>query len=103
LRDFWNALGGANDVDYASPEKLIFGVGPEDKVYVQLQYSPDQTGLPPDVELAIALTPNEARAFADVLYYLEKRMRRRPPHGDVEVKGRGSAATVSGSQSSRFH
>jgi hypothetical protein len=49
------------------PEKLIFGVGPEDKVYVQLRYSPDQTGLPPDVELAIALTPNEARAFAEVL------------------------------------
>jgi hypothetical protein len=49
------------------PEKLIFGVGPEDKVYVQLQYSPGQTGLSPDVELAIALTPAEARAFADVL------------------------------------
>jgi hypothetical protein len=35
--------------------------------HVQLQYSPSQTGLPPDVELAIALTPAEARAFADVL------------------------------------
>jgi hypothetical protein len=49
------------------PERLIFGVGPEDKVFVQLQYSPDQTGLPPDVELAIALTPSQARAVADRL------------------------------------
>jgi hypothetical protein len=49
------------------PEKLIFGIGPEDKVYVQLQYSHDQTGLAPGVELAIALTPAQARAFADRL------------------------------------
>ena len=49
------------------PERLIFAVGPEDKVYVQLRYSPEQTGLAPDVELAIALTPAEARAFSDVL------------------------------------
>jgi hypothetical protein len=49
------------------PERLIFGVGPEDKVYMQLQYSADQTGLPPDVELAIALTPSQARAVADRL------------------------------------
>jgi hypothetical protein len=49
------------------PERLIFAAGPEDKVYVQLQYSPEQTGLAPDVELAIALTPAEARAFSNVL------------------------------------
>jgi hypothetical protein len=49
------------------PERLIFAAGPEDKVYVQLQYSPEQTGLAPDVELAIAFAPAEARAFSNVL------------------------------------
>jgi hypothetical protein len=49
------------------PERLIFAVGPEDKVYVQLRYSPEKTGLAPDVELAIALTSDEARAFSDAL------------------------------------
>jgi hypothetical protein len=49
------------------PERLIFAVGPEDKVYVQLRYSPEQTGLAPNVELAISLTPAEARAFSNAL------------------------------------
>jgi hypothetical protein len=49
------------------PEKLVFAIGPEDKVYVQLRYPHEDTGLAPGVELAIALTPAQARAFADRL------------------------------------
>jgi hypothetical protein len=49
------------------PEKLVFAIGPEDKVYVQLRYPHERTGLAPGVELAIALTPSEARAFSNRL------------------------------------
>jgi hypothetical protein len=63
------------------PERLIFAVGPEDKVYVQLRYSPEQTGLAPDVELAIALTPAEARAFQ--MFCFERRVRRKRQHGNA--------------------
>jgi hypothetical protein len=67
VEDLGHDIGGAMTWIILPPERLIFAVGPEDKVYVQLRYSPEQTGLAPDVELAIALTPAEARAFSNAL------------------------------------
>ena len=50
-----------------NPEKLAIAIGPGNDVFVQLQYPHDQTGLAPGVELAIQLTPVQARQFAQKL------------------------------------
>ena len=48
---------------------------------MQFQYSPEQTGLAPDVELAIALTAAEARTFQ--MFWRERRMRPKQRHGNA--------------------
>lgn len=50
-----------------NPEKLLLAVGPHRHVFVQLRYPHEQTGLAPGVELAIEMTPAQARTFAKKL------------------------------------
>lgn len=50
-----------------NPERLLLAIGPERQVFVQLQYPHDQTGLAPGVELAIQMTPAQAREIAKKL------------------------------------
>jgi hypothetical protein len=50
-----------------NPEKLFLAVGPGGDVFVQLQYPHENTGLAPGVELAIQMTPAQARVFANKL------------------------------------
>jgi len=52
-----------------NPEQLLLAIGPGDNVYVQLQYPHDQTGLAPGVELAIQMTPAQAREIAQKLIH----------------------------------
>jgi hypothetical protein len=47
-----------------NPEKLVFAIGPNGNVFVQLQYPHEQTGLVPGTELAIEMTPAQARVIA---------------------------------------
>jgi hypothetical protein len=50
-----------------NPEKLLLAVGPGGNVFVQLQYPHEQTGLVPGTELAIQMTPAQARGIASQL------------------------------------
>jgi hypothetical protein len=50
-----------------NPEKLLLAVGPGGNVFVQLQYPHEQTGLVPGTELAIQMTPAQARGIAHQL------------------------------------
>jgi hypothetical protein len=50
-----------------NPEKLVLAIGPGRNVFIQLQYPHEQTGLVPGTELAIEMTPAQARAFASQL------------------------------------
>jgi hypothetical protein len=50
-----------------NPEKIVFAVGPEHDVFLQLQYPHERTGLVPGTELAIQMTSAQARAFASTL------------------------------------
>jgi hypothetical protein len=50
-----------------NPEKLLLAVGPGNDVFVQLQYPHEHTGLVPGTELAIQMTPAQARVFANKL------------------------------------
>jgi hypothetical protein len=50
-----------------TPEKLVLAIGPGGNVFVQLQYPHEQTGLVSGTELAIEMTPAQARAVAGQL------------------------------------
>lgn len=50
-----------------NPERLLLAIGPGDNVYVQLQYPHEETGLALGVELAIQMTPAQARKIAHQL------------------------------------
>jgi hypothetical protein len=50
-----------------NPERLLLAVGPGGDVFVQLQYPHGETGLAPGIELAIQMTPAQAREIAKKL------------------------------------
>ena len=50
-----------------NPRGLHIAIGPKQHIFVRLDYPREDTGLAPDVHLAIQLTPAEARAFAESL------------------------------------
>ena len=47
-----------------NPEKLDIGIGPKGNVFVRLCYPHEQTGLLPGVDLAIEMSPAQARELA---------------------------------------
>lgn len=50
-----------------TPDKLVLAIGPGNNVFVQLQYPHEHTGLVPGTELAIEMTPAQARVIAQKL------------------------------------
>jgi len=50
-----------------NPGKLLLAVGPGGNVFVLLLYPHEQTGLVPGTELAIQMTPTQARRIAHQL------------------------------------